>query len=72
MMRPALTHLQAYVCDLLAEYEIRRIWCDRPTQAWAAVDIWEVCIAPIRSEISYATPCTKLAISRAVINEAAT
>ena len=47
--------MREHVLRLLDEHEIIFRWRRRPTEAWGGKDIWEVSIAPIKSEISYAT-----------------
>jgi hypothetical protein len=47
--------MREHVLDLLQRHEIVFTWCRRPTEAWGARDLWEVSIAAIKSEISYAT-----------------
>jgi hypothetical protein len=53
--------LQQHVIDLCSKHEIAFNWCQRPSQAWAARGEFEaICIAPVRSRISYATALHEL------------
>src|SRR5437764_8069493 len=44
-----------HIEQLCAEHEIEFMWCRRPTDAWADREHATICIAPIRSKVSYAT-----------------
>jgi hypothetical protein len=47
--------MQQHIIGLCSKHEITYTWCRRPSQAWAAREIEEICIPPIKSPISYAT-----------------
>ena len=42
-----------HVMKTMRADDILFTWCRRPTEAWAGHELNEVCIAPIRSTISY-------------------
>ena len=52
--------LRDHVMALCAKHDITVSWCRRPAQAWAAREVEEIQIAPIRSVISYATALHEL------------
>jgi hypothetical protein len=47
--------MREHVMNLCTAHDIELSWCRRPTEAWAAIDLDEICIAPIRSDKSYST-----------------
>ena len=47
--------MHQHVMGLCSQHNIVFTWCCRPSQAWAAREIEEVYIPPVKSVISYAT-----------------
>jgi hypothetical protein len=54
-MRLTKGQMRAHIMALLEKYDINVEWCDRPSRAWGSHIAELICIAPIRSAISYAT-----------------
>jgi hypothetical protein len=57
MMERALTikAMADRIALLCENYEINISWCKRPTQSYALQQGDEICIAPVRSAVSYCT-----------------
>ena len=47
--------MHEHVIGLCSKHDIVWEWCKRPSQAWSARELEQICIAPVRSPISYAT-----------------
>jgi hypothetical protein len=47
--------MRRHVEELCQQHEIEFLWCRRPMDAWADCEHATVCIAPIKSRVSYAT-----------------
>jgi hypothetical protein len=59
-MTVTIPDMHEHVMGFCAEHHIIYSWCRRPTEAWACRDLDEICIAPIKSSISYATALHEL------------
>ncbi len=55
LRRPTIIEMRQHVLQLCEGRDIVHSWCRRPSQAWGSVEAEEICIAPVRSAISYAT-----------------
>ena len=55
MRSVTVEEMRRHVTQLLEKHHVLYSWCARPSTAWGSREIWEVQIAPIRSELSYAT-----------------
>ena len=51
----SVERMRRHVLDLSIAHAIQVSWCVRPSKAYAVKESREICIAPIRSAISYAT-----------------
>ena len=51
---PTIAELREHIVVLCLQWEITVSYCDRPAKAWGARELEEICIAPVRSVISYA------------------
>lgn len=60
MSKPSVDEMRSHVLGIAAKADLTVSWCRRPTSAWAAREIEEVQIAPIKSEISYCTALHEL------------
>jgi hypothetical protein len=47
--------MHQHIMQLCEKHEIEFMWCGRPMEAWADREHGTICIAPIKSKISYAT-----------------
>jgi len=47
--------LRQHIQELCERWEINIEWCDRPSRSWGGRELDLICIAPVRSAISYAT-----------------
>ena len=59
-MTVTVQDMHDHVMALCAKHEVTVSWCRRPTQAWAAREIEEIQIAPIKSAISYSAAMHEL------------
>jgi hypothetical protein len=46
--------MQQHIQHMINKHGLVTSQCDRPSQAWASRELEEICIPPIKSEISYA------------------
>ena len=53
-MKVTVEDMHQHVISLCHQHGVAYTWCRRPTSSWAWFDGEEVCIAPIKSPISYA------------------
>ena len=60
MTTTTVQDMHEHVISLCSRRGITLSWCWHPAQAWAASEIEEICIPPIKSAISYATALHEL------------
>ena len=53
MSRPNISEMQQHIAELVERHEIIVSWCRTPTKAWGSRGIYEVQIAPAKSDVSY-------------------
>jgi hypothetical protein len=52
---PSVEEMRTHIDQLCLTRDIMIEYCVRPTQAWSAREIETICVAPVKSQISYVT-----------------
>jgi hypothetical protein len=58
--KATIDKMREHIQRICAHHDIVISWCSRPSKAWGSRDIQEICIAPIKSLISYTTALHEL------------